>query len=126
MKNIIFAILAITFFALSTIADTTYICSQIGDWDPWGVPYSKQKELVGKGIVMTILLSSEENVISATQSGQSIGICKPLGGVQFCQWVCTSTEATSNKCPCHYCIDDQQGPIEDLVNSIIDLIIDAY
>ena len=53
-KIAIFILVAILFSAVSAVADTTYVCSEVGDWDQWNVTYAQQKELVGKDIVMEI------------------------------------------------------------------------
>jgi len=43
--------------------DTTYVCSEVGDWDRWGVSTAIQEDLVEKDIVYEIRETDKYNFV---------------------------------------------------------------
>ena len=124
-KIAIFILVAILFSVVSAVADTTYVCSEVGDWDQWNVPKTKQQEMVDKDIVMEITIYdiNDDWQIEARAHGGEVALCRPS---TFCNKICTSGEVHYNKCPCYYCVGTGSGPLESAVNEIVDLLLEIY
>ncbi len=100
-KSYIFAVLAFVFIAVTAVADTTYVCEDVGDWDQWNVPYADQVEMVQNNIVMEIYYDdgglSPKYEISAYEGTPNypIGICKDKDCGTECE--------PEDPCPCETC-----------------------
>lgn len=129
-KSYIFAILAFVFIAITAVADTTYVCEDVGDWDMWNVPYAKQKELVGENVQMIVSVidtaQQQRTTITANNGSGNMGLCYD-GPEVVCSKVCTSGMVASGKCPCQYCnLIGFTSEIEQFINDLVDLILSSY
>ncbi len=101
-KFALLILVAILFSAVSAIADTTYVCSEVGDWDQWNVTYAQQKELVGNDIVMEITDHGDGtyDIIAYYRYDPQnyLNICKDGN----CGTPCASADYP-NGCPCATC-----------------------
>ncbi len=124
-KTYIFAVLAFVFIAITAVADTTYVCEDVGDWDIWNVPYAKQQEMVQEGFVMEVTyydLSNQSSIIVyyVNNPNNPLNICKPQNQ---CNEVCEPADYSIPKgCPCWTCSTHQDGT-SAMVNDIVDLVL---
>lgn len=104
-KSYIFAILAFVFIAITAVADVTYICEDVGDWDQFQVPESLQQSLVDKKLVMEITVHTDGYSISYSISSyysyapnNYLNACKG----KDCATICKETDYPDH-CTCLFC-----------------------
>ncbi len=106
-KSYIFAVLAFVFIAMTAVADNTYVCEDVGDWDRFQVPESLQQSLVDKKIVMEITVHEDGPSITFTISSyysyapnNLLNSCKG----KDCTTPCKEPDYPDD-CPCEMCIE---------------------
>ncbi len=109
-KTLIFMVLTFAFMAITAAGDTTFVCSQVGDWDQWSVPYADQVAMVQDSIVMEIYYDDEapeqEYVIIAYAGSPNnrFNVCKG----KDCGTPCKPPDYPDD-CPCASCTTPADG-----------------
>ena len=110
--------------AFSAMAkDTTYICTEVGDWDRWDVPTSDQEDLVSAGFSMRVTEGETKSTCGASKDTDPEPdywkICKP---VRICSNLCVYPDDYPSNCPCSTCSSDPDGT-SVMVQGVVTLLL---
>ncbi len=101
MKVLLYSVLVLVVSSF-VFADSTFVCSQQGDWDRWNVPSAIQLEMVNAGWTMTIVqsmdgLTSVYTVSIKDSLNNNLNVAKPSSS---CTEYCKESDYDNDTCPC--------------------------
>jgi len=125
-KIAIFILVAILFSVVSAVADTTYVCSEVGDWDQWQVSTNDQDSLESQGWIMEVSVDDDSSsCIAYNVNDVEPDLRKIAKDKSQCNTACTVAEVTSNQCPCDFFSTDADHTAA-MVQSVVYLLLNAY